>query len=226
MSVHNFLEAKSLLLGAVENVIQIADRAQTTSTNQLRSSASNMQQPHGRPTSSTEILSTSGMQQTPFSTANNITASVREHKRLFGFKPSKDVQKKKSNKKNPGRSTWRKECICLKDVEHSWKPSPEEKMDLAKIGLGLKAIIFNSDGDADHVHKLILSNFPALANCGGYTLLRLGGNSKNLVEIEGPGGGITVLYLKDILNQAKLYIRPLQCDITEEDMKSFIKVKH
>ena len=67
-------------------------------------------------------------------------------------------------------------------------------MNLAKIGLGLKEIIFNSDGDAAHVRKLILSNFPALENCGGHTLLHLGGNSKNLVEIEGPGGGITVLY--------------------------------
>ena len=45
----------------------------------------------------------------------------------------------------------------------------KKKMDLAKIGLGLKAIIFNSDGDAAHVHKLILSNFPALENCDGYT---------------------------------------------------------
>lgn len=32
---------------------------------------------------------------------------------------------------------------------------------------------------------------------------------------------MTVAYLKDILNHAKLYIRPLQKDITDEDMKLF-----
>ena len=52
-----------------------------------------------------------------------------------------------------------------------------------------------------------------LEDCGGYTLLRLAENSHNMVEIEGPDGGMTVSFLKDILNQAKLYIRPLQKDI-------------
>ena len=42
-----------------------------------------------------------------------------------------------------------------------------------------------------------------------------------MVEIEGPDSGMTVSYLKDILNQAKLYIRPLQKDISEEDMKPY-----
>lgn len=52
--------------------------------------------------------------------------------------------------------------------------------------------------------------------------MRLGENSHHMVEIEGPESGITVSLLKDILNQAKLYIRPLQKDITEEDMKEYL----
>lgn len=96
-------------------------------------------------------------------------------------------------------------------------------MQLAKMGLGLKEVVFDSDGDADHVHDILMASCPVLRNCGGYTLLRLGGGSRSLVEIEGPETGITVAYLKDILNQAKLYIRPLQCDISDEDMKPFVE---
>ena len=36
------------------------------------------------------------------------------------------------------------------------KPAPEEKIELAKIGLGLKAIEFGSDGDREHIRKVIL----------------------------------------------------------------------
>ena len=54
--------------------------------------------------------------------------------------------------------------------------------------------------------------------CGGYTLLRLGTRSKSLVEIEGGEDGVDVAYLKHILIQTKLYFRPLQCDITEDDV--------
>ena len=95
-------------------------------------------------------------------------------------------------------------------------------MELAKMGLGLKEIVFNLDGDAKHVHSSLLAKFPALDTCGGYTLLRLLGNAKHLIEVESPDGGMTVVYLNDILNQAKLYIRSLQSDITPEMMKPYI----
>ena len=69
-----------------------------------------------------------------------------------------------------------------------------------------------------------MASYPALSNCGGYTLLQLGSGSKNFVEIEGPDTGIAVPYLKDILNQEKLYIRPLQCDISEEDVDGCMNI--
>ena len=96
--------------------------------------------------------------------------------------------------------------ICLRDTEQAWKPSSEEKIELAKMGLGLSEALFNVDGDADHIHKVILEKFPVLESCGGYTLLRLAENSHNMVEIEGPDSGMTVCYLKDVVNQAKLYV--------------------
>ena len=64
---------------------------------------------------------------------------------------------------------------------------------------------------------MLVSQFSQLDTCGGYTLLRLNDNSHDLIEIEYPAKGMTVPYLKDILNQAKLYVRPLQKNIVKED---------
>lgn len=49
--------------------------------------------------------------------------------------------------------------------------------------------------------------------------MRLAENSRELVCIDGPHGGMTIPFLKDILRQAKLYVRPLQTDITVKEVK-------
>ena len=144
------------------------------------------------------------------------TSALPEHQPLFGFKdskaslPSKQKGKATGRMKKPGRTTWKKECVCLLDSQQTCKPSPKEKMELAKMGLGLCELTFNASRNADHIHCVIIDKFPVLDNIGGYTLLRLGENSRNLIEIETPEGGLSVTYLKDILNQAKLFVRPLQ----------------
>ena len=58
---------------------------------------------------------------------------------------------------------------------------------------------------------------------GGYTLMGVSENSRDPVGIKGPDGGITVPFQRDILRQAKLYIRPLQCDIPDEKLKALNK---
>lgn len=98
-------------------------------------------------------------------------------------------------------------------------------MGLAKMGLGLGEVRFDADGDATHVHLVIMETYPVLESCGGYTLLRLSENSHSMVEIEGPDGGVTVHFLKDVLNQAKMYIRPLQKDITIHDMRPYLNTE-
>lgn len=53
---------------------------------------------------------------------------------------------------------WKKECIRLKDSEQEIKPSSEEKIKLAKIGLGLHELVFEANGNAEHVHNTILDS--------------------------------------------------------------------
>lgn len=216
-----FQRAKQLLIGAVDAVIQLASQGESASSNgsTARSSGGT-----AGPTSNSLSLNSA---TTRGSCSTNALA-IAEHSKLFGFKPSKATTKSKSRsgrKKQPSKPkvvTWKKDCILLKDSQQTWKPSPEEKIDLARMGLGLSQVTFDCSGDSDHVHHTLISAFPVLDTCGGYSLLRLGENSHGLLEIEGPESGITVPFLKDVLNQAKLYIRPLQCDITEEAMKPFV----
>ena len=89
------------------------------------------------------------------------------------------------------------------------------------MGLGLSEAVFNSDDDAEHIHQVLLEKFPVLESCGGYTLMRLAENFHSMVEIEGPDSGMTVSYLKDILNQAKLSDPFRGISESEEDMKSY-----
>ena len=108
---------------------------------------------------------------------------------------------------------WRKETVCLRFKDQTKAPDTEEKMALAKSGLGLKELSFSLDGDSLHIHDILLDAYDKLSDCGGYSLHRLGTNSSDLMTIEPPRGGITVRYLKDIVKSAKLYVRPLQEDI-------------
>lgn len=100
--------------------------------------------------------------------------------------------------------------------DQSKGPDTLEKMELAKLGLGLKDV-FSIDGDALHIPSVLLDAFKQLDDCGGYTLLRLATNSTSLIEIKPPKGWMTVRYLKDIVKSAKLFVRPLQTDIESEE---------
>jgi hypothetical protein len=71
-------------------------------------------------------------------------------------------------------------------------------------------------GNSSHVHRIILDAIPLLTNCGGYSLFRTAECSKELIEIENADGGMSVSFLRDILSQAKLYVRPLQFSILLE----------
>lgn len=238
MANENFRRAKAILLEAVDTVIeaattpqahpsqaQVPRRSQAEALRPSQAEAPRPSQAQG-PRHSTSWPSSSHHLVPPTGrSSSSPSLSIDEHRRVFGYKPLKG----KGPSKGKGRARaanatkpWRKDCICLRDCEQAWKPSSEEKIELARIGLGLRNnVTFINNGDAQHVHEVVLKEFPVLIECGGYTLLRLAENSHSMVEIEGPDNGVTVQYLKDILNQAKLYIRPLQKDITQEDMKPY-----
>ena len=73
-----------------------------------------------------------------------VPCAAAEHSRPFGFQPSKSVNSKRKarssiqSKSKPLKPvTWRKDCVVLRDCQQSWKPSSEEKIELAKMGFGV-----------------------------------------------------------------------------------------
>ena len=239
-------QARNMLIGAVDTLIQLATNPQEGPRTSQCGTARRSNQWCSGSTDAGErwcyysLQSNSNVGERDYGRGGAVT-NIQEHRQLFGFRrraatthnfePSKATVSQVHGRRNkgkgrmmlchgagrPGRNTWRKSCICLKCMHQTCKPSAAEKMELARIGLGLAELTFVYDGDAEHIHSVLVGQFPQLDTCGGYTLLRLNDNSHNLIEIEHPAKGMTVPYLKDILNQAKLYVRPLQRNIAEGD---------
>ena len=59
--------------------------------------------------------------------------------------------------------------------------------------------------------------FPQLKDAGGYELLRVSEDDRRTLEtIPAPPYGYSVEYLKECVHQAKIYIRPIQKNLSED----------
>lgn len=58
----------------------------------------------------------------------------------------------------------------------------------------------------------MIDNYPKLASAGGYELLRQGAG-RQLEEIPIPPAGYSADYLKSVVHNAKVYVRPLQTSL-------------
>ena len=93
-----------------------------------------------------------------------------------------------------------------------------EKIEHGLAGLGERDIVFQKDGNAEHVQKKLIVSYPVLKECGGYEIMRsFVGSSKLLEVLLVPPGGYNVPYLKSCLLQAKGYIRPIIEPQSEKD---------
>ena len=77
---------------------------------------------------------------------------------------------------------------------------------------------FFENGNALEFHDELMEEFPKLSKGGGYELLRSVGNSHQLEVIPPPSGGYTALYVKNVVNKAMVYVRPLQRDLCLDEI--------
>ncbi|XP_071147376.1 uncharacterized protein [Mytilus edulis] len=138
---------------------------------------------------------------------------------------SKGKSKKKAKHTN---RTWTVTVVCLSNKNADKVPSPSEKDNLFKAGLGSKKIKFHADDTEQDLLDTINSDivegldnetvgFPQLKGCGGIELLKCNQNSRDLQVIDCTW---SVKKLKDYLgNQAKLYVRPIQKDLDMEPVQ-------
>ncbi len=81
-----------------------------------------------------------------------------EHRKLFGFKPP-GPQKGKRSRARPkavkkAKVGYTKDTVLLRCHDQTWLPSTEERMQLAKIGLGFKKALF----EADCLRQMVIVN--------------------------------------------------------------------
>ena len=149
------------------------------------------------------------------------TSAVAERNRLFnfGFRRSSAKRSKSASSvpktKKKRLSTWSHDFVCLWSTSTTKPPSCLEIADLIRAGLGRKQITL-FDGDGSHeLHREILHTFPRLSEGGGYELLRVAeSGQRNLCVIPSPSDGYSVSCLREVLRQAKVYIRPVQNDLS------------
>lgn len=151
-------------------------------------------------------------------------AIASECNRLFNFgfqkKPSGSgctnslgLKVPKSKKKR--LNVWNHDFICLSDTTCTKPPTPFKIGKLMRAGLGRKQITLFEHNEAAEIHAEIMLAFPGLKDGGGYELLCVGGSgAQNTPQlIPQPAQGYSVSYLKEVVRQAKVYIRPVQRDL-------------
>ena len=104
-----------------------------------------------------------------------------------------------------------------------------EKAEPINAGLGPRKLSLLECGVSWEFHEEIMSAFLKLSDGGGYELMRTQpNNNRELCVIPPKSGGYTVEYLKNIVSQAKIFIRPIQKDLSlaplvvNEELVSYI----
>ena len=106
--------------------------------------------------------------------------------------------------------------MCLSSTQVNTPPDSQERAKLQIAGLGEKKISLDIHADAHDVYEELMCQFPKLLDGGGFELLRINdrGAGKMLEVISAPDSGYSVLFLKAVMQQAKIFIRPLQKDLS------------
>ena len=109
---------------------------------------------------------------------------LEKHRKLFGFKPPSHSKSKFTSSvsspsrvkrfKNgsgkvfiPIRNTWTHKFFLCASSMCSQVPTTREKIEHGLAGLGERDIVFQKDGNAEHVQKKLIESYPVLKECGG-----------------------------------------------------------
>lgn len=127
----------------------------------------------------------------------------------------KNIEKRRNKSKKKKIPTWSHTFVCLSSTSQEVIPDGQERALLQIAGLGEKRISLSVYADAQDISFDLCEHFPKLSNGGGFELLRVPeGGGKMLDIIASPESGFTVSYLKAVVHHAKIYIRPLQQDLS------------
>ena len=122
-------------------------------------------------------------------------------------------QQKDSKKKKPQLCTFKFVCLSSTNAENP-PSSIKERTELCNAGLGDISVKLELNNDHNYLYGKIIECFPKLADAGGFEFLlfqRGGGEDGGFHTISPPH---TSKHVKDVSSQSKIYIRPIQKDIS------------
>ena len=123
-----------------------------------------------------------------------------KRKRALVDRPTKKMDKQ-----------WTHTFVCMADASADEVPSMNIRMELKLAGLGEKRFPVHLYGDPESLDIALKSQFPPLADTGGYDLLiTVRETGKGLNVIPCPPEGYCAEYLKSVVGNSKIFIRPLQ----------------
>lgn len=112
-------------------------------------------------------------------------------------------------------ASWRQKFFCLSSCTATTIPTTKaQKRALTSSGLGEKVISIDFTASSDDLHQKLLSVYPPLRVSGGYQLCKCVQNTRSLQVIEPPPSGHTPVTLAGVIGQSRIYVRPLQSDIS------------
>ena len=130
----------------------------------------------------------------------------------------------RQSKKGKRGNTWTHSWVCLSGTADDAVPDATERATLKMAGLGECRFPVDSSSTAQDLCSALEAQYPKLVEGGGFELLRAEeGCPRELVAIPIPESGYTVDYLKAIVHNAKLYIRPLQSDLSLEPLPADVR---
>lgn len=116
-------------------------------------------------------------------------------------------------------TSWTHKFVCLSSTHADRVPTSRlERLVLEEAGLGEKTItVPDITCSYEEFHHLLLAIYPKLDEGGGYELLRCRPQSRDLLLI-GPRVSRSPKLLKRRVGNGKVYIRPIQRDLSLEEV--------
>ena len=104
--------------------------------------------------------------------------------------------------------------MCLASCNQETTPDGQLRASLQLAGLGEKKVTLLADSDGQDIYSELCFQFPSLRDGGGFELLRVPEGGKHLEVIVAPASGYTVPYLRAVVHHAKVFVRPMQQDLS------------
>ena len=138
------------------------------------------------------------------------------------FRPTRGGPRTTSRQKRQHIRTWTGHFFCLADSKARKVPTSSEKTNLQNCGLGYKKLQFKVTDTEETVHSTLCgeTGFAMLKEAGGFEILQCQSNCRELQVITCKWD---VENLRAIIGtQAKIYVRPIQNDLSLRSSNSIV----